>query len=158
MATKMGMITGMIMEMETDIDLVKIRYSRYTLLILIIVLLGFVSCKNDTFEEITGPVGDVSFMADIQPIFNGTCGGAGCHLETSQSGVNLSSYDQLMNSIGHQYQQEIVHPGEPESSPLVDKIEPAPQHGVRMPFARDPLSDRQIQEIRVWIEEGAMNN
>lgn len=154
----MAMVTVMVMATATDIEQMNIPVSRSICLLVTTLALGLASCKNDTLSEITGPVEDVSFMADIQPIFNGTCGGAGCHLESSQSGVNLSSYNQLMNSIGQQYQREIVQPGEPDESPLVDKISPNPQHGQRMPFAREPLNDRQIQEIRVWIEEGAMNN
>jgi hypothetical protein len=116
-----------------------------------------VSC-SDNANDIVGPIEDVSFINDIQPIFNGSCGGAGCHIGSSQSGVILGSYDQVMNSIGHQYEREIVVPGEPEVSPLVDKIEPNPEFGERMPFGRSALGNRQIQEIRVWIEEGARDN
>lgn len=130
----------------------------YVMVLLLSVPLVIVSCKNDTLNEVAGPVEDVSFMADIQPIFNGSCSGAGCHIESSQSGVNLSTYEQIMNSSGQQYGREIVQAGEPDESPLVDKIEPNPQHGQRMPFSRNPLNDRQIQEIRIWIEEGARDN
>lgn len=144
-------------EMATIIDQMSIPALRRPI-ILIASLLAIASCKNGTVNEVTGPVEDVSYMADIQPIFNGTCGGAGCHIESSQNGVNLSSYDQVMNSTGLQYEREIVQAGEPDDSPLVEKIEPNPQHGQRMPFGRDPLSNRQIQEIRVWIEEGARDN
>lgn len=139
-----------------DNDKVSIRVLRVIFIVALISVA--ISCKNDTINEITGPVEDVSYIADIQLIFNGSCGGAGCHLESSQSGVNLSSYDQVMNSTGLQYERAIVQRGEPDASPLVDKIEPNPQHGQRMPFARDPLSNRQIEEIRVWIEEGARDN
>jgi hypothetical protein len=127
-------------------------------IILIASLLVIASCKNGMVNDVTDPVEDVSYTADIQSIFNGTCAGAGCHIGSSQSGVNLSSYDQVMNSTGHLYEREIVQAGEPGDSPLVDKIEPNPQHGERMPFGRDPLNNRQIQEIRVWIEEGARDN
>ena len=131
--------------------------TRFTLLM---TLLAFfvLSCGDDSGNSITGPIEDVSYMDDIQIIFNGTCGGAGCHIESSQSGVNLSSYDDVMSSVGQQYGREIVEPGNPDASPLVDKIEPNPEHGQRMPFGRDPLSNQQIEQIRVWIEEGALDN
>lgn len=116
------------------------------------------SCRDDSSTEIVGPVEDISYSGDIQPIFNDSCGGPGCHIGSSQSGVNLGSYDQVMNSNGGQYGRAIVEPEQPDTSPLVDKIEPSPEFGERMPFKRSPLSDRQIQEIRVWIEEGAMDN
>lgn len=136
--------------MERDIIL------RFT--VTISLLISVVSCSDNSASDVTGPVEDVSYMNDIQLIFNGSCGGAGCHIESSQSGVSLSSYDNVMNSIGQQYEREIVEAGNPDESPLVDKIEPEPQHGERMPFGRNPLNDRQIEEIRIWIEEGAMDN
>ena len=125
-------------------------------LFMILPVFFLISCSDDS--PATGPVEDVSFSNDVQVILNQSCGGAGCHLESSQSGVNLSSYDQVMNSTGLQYEREIVEPGNPDASPLVDKIEPNPAFGERMPFGRNPLSDREIEIIRVWIEEGALDN
>lgn len=93
----------------------------------------------------------VDYEEEIQPIFNQNC--TSCH--GSNSGVNLSSYDEVMNSVGNQYGTEIVVPNEPDESPLVDKIEPNPQFGVRMPQGGPSLSDEQISLIRTWIEEGA---
>ena len=92
----------------------------------------------------------VDYDEEIQPIFNASC--TSCH--GGQSGVTLTSYDATMNSVGDQYQTEIVVPGEPDNSPLVDKIEPAPQFGTRMPQGGS-LSDEQINLIRQWITEGA---
>jgi mono/diheme cytochrome c family protein len=101
----------------------------------------------------------VSYSDDIQPIFSGNCATSGCHdSSTQQNGVNLSSYDAVMNSEGLQYGRAIVDPGNPENSPIVDKIEPNPEFGVRMPENADPLSDAEIDSIRAWIEDGAENN
>ena len=125
---------------------------------LCVVTLFIHSCSGDSPEEMVGPVEDISFADQVQVIFNQSCGGAGCHVSSSQSGVNLSTYDDVMNSVGEQYNREIVDPGNPDESPLVDKIEPAPEHGQRMPFDRDPLSEQQIRVIRTWIEEGALDN
>lgn len=120
--------------------------------------LAGVSCDNDNGNDIAGPIEDMSFQTDVAPIFSGSCGGAGCHVGSSQSGVNLTSYQQVMNSSGQQYGRPIVQPGEPGDSPLVDKIGPEPEYGQRMPMGRAPLNNSQIQVIRVWIEEGAINN
>ncbi|HBQ58414.1 MAG TPA: hypothetical protein DD671_02000, partial [Balneolaceae bacterium] len=93
----------------------------------------------------------VDYEEDIQPIFDQHC--TSCH--GSNSGVTLSSYDAVMNSVGSQYGTNIVEPGEPDESPLVDKIEPNPENGARMPQNASPLSDEEIQLIRTWIAEGA---
>ncbi|MBO6584552.1 MAG: T9SS type A sorting domain-containing protein [Gracilimonas sp.] len=92
----------------------------------------------------------VDYEDDIQPIFNASC--TSCH--GGQSGVTLTSYSATMNSEGSQYDKKIVIPGEPDNSPLVDKIEPNPQFGARMPQGGS-LSDQQISLIRQWIAEGA---
>ena len=73
---------------------------------------------------------------------------------SSASGVNLTNYDRVLNSRGNQYVSEIVIIGDADASPLVDKIEPGPVNGSRMPLGRNPLSPTQIQLIRKWIDQG----
>lgn len=101
---------------------------------------------------------DVSYSEDIQPIFNSSCGGANCHIDEQTSGVELTTYNDVMNSVGDQYGESIVDAGNPGSSPLVDKITPNPTHGDQMPLGGDPLSDDQVDLIRGWINEGAKDN
>ena len=105
------------------------------------------------------PDRNVSFSEDISPIFQTSCAVGGCHDSGSQtSGVNLSSYDDAMNSVGNQYQQNVINAGNPDDSPLVDKIESNPQIGQRMPLQRDPLSQADIDSIRAWITDDAPDN
>lgn len=107
---------------------------------------------------VVGPDGPVSFAQDVQPIFTSSCGGAGCHIDEAMSGVELSNYQQVMSSIGVQYGEEIVIPGDADASPLVDKIEANPQFGERMPLNRPPLSGDEVALIRAWIDDGAEDN
>lgn len=107
---------------------------------------------RDTLPE------NVSFSEDIQPIFNGSCGGGNCHINRTTSGVHLNNYSNVINSNGNQYEEDIVIPEEPEQSPLVDKIEANPEIGIRMPQGGEPLSNEQINLIKGWIAEGAQNN
>lgn len=101
----------------------------------------------------------VSFSEDIQPIFSGNCTSSGCHdANTQQSGVNLTSYDAALASTGNQYGEKVINPGNPDESPLVDKIEANPQFGSRMPENSSALSQANIDSIRAWIEDGAPNN
>lgn len=102
---------------------------------------------------------DVSFSNDIQPIFQDSCGGANCHIDEEESGVELTTYDDVMNSVGDQYGEPIVNEGNPESSPLVDKIaSSSPEYGVQMPRSGQSLSQDEIDLIRGWINEGAPDN
>ncbi len=92
----------------------------------------------------------IDYNQTIQPIFNANC--TSCHGSTS--GVDLSSYFSTVNSEGDLYGIKIVNPGESSSSPLVDKIEPNPQIGDRMPQGGS-LSGSDIQKIKDWINQGA---
>lgn len=136
---------------------------------LLMLLVTFISCGGGSS---TGPEPDpdpdpdpnpdrpVSFSEDIQPIFNGNCAVSGCHDSgTQESGVDLSSYDAALNSVGVQYGTEIIQPGDPNNSPIVDKISnDDPEFGQRMPFNRQPLSEAEIDSIIAWIEDDAPNN
>lgn len=93
----------------------------------------------------------VDYEDDIQPIFDQSC--VSCH--SSSSGIDFSNYQAVMESVSDQYGSEIVIPGEPDESPLVDKIEPTPQQGSRMPQGGPYLSSDEIDLIRTWIAEGA---
>ena len=93
----------------------------------------------------------VDYYDEIQPLFNQYC--TSCHGDVS--GIDLSSYEATMESKGDLYQKKLVFPGAPDVSPLVEKLEPDPQFGARMPLNQKPLSDEQIYLVRQWIEEGA---
>lgn len=145
----------------------RISVKSHYLIAVCICLCSFVlaSCGGDSNSTGPDPNPDpdpdrnVSFSQDISPIFQASCAESGCHDSgTQESGVNLSSYDDAMNSVGTQYEENVINPGNPDESPLVDKIEPDPQEGQRMPYQRDPLSQAKIDSIRAWIEDGAPDN
>lgn len=118
-------------------------------------------CENNSVNTETDPdelPQNVSFSEQIQPIFNESCGGGNCHINRTTSGVSLDSYNNVMNSTGNKYEEDIIIPGEPEQSPLVDKIEANPDLGIRMPQGGEPLNREQIKQIKGWIAEGAQDN
>jgi hypothetical protein len=98
-------------------------------------------------------------FTNVQTIFNNSCSGSGCHINERTNGVRLDSYDNAINSVGTQYGTEVIVPGEPGNSPLIDKISnDDPEFGDRMPEGRAALSDDKIALIREWIDQGAQNN
>lgn len=135
-------------------------------LLAVVLLVVVTSCGGDS--NTMGPDPDpepepnrpVSYSKDIQPIFNSSCALGGCHDSgTSRSGVNLSSYNSAINSIGARYDTLIILPGNPSGSPIVDKISNNnPQFGQRMPLSGSALSSARIDSIFAWIEDGAPNN
>lgn len=93
----------------------------------------------------------VDYASQIQPIFNASC--TSCH--GGSGGLTMTSFSTLMSSVGSNYGSNIVVPGNPDGSGLVDKIEPSPQFGSRMPQGGPFLSQSDINLIRTWIAEGA---
>ncbi|MAO64781.1 MAG: hypothetical protein CL666_07250 [Balneola sp.] len=130
----------------------------------VLLLLGFTclqGCLNnveDISESSDYDPSEISYSNDIQPILTQTCGGSGCHVNSSTNGVNVSSYSTLMNSSGTVYGEAVVNPGNPDDSPLVDKIEPDPRFGSRMPQGGPFLTNDEISKIRAWIKGGAEDN
>ena len=97
-------------------------------------------------------------FSNVQQIFQQSCGGAGCHISQRTNGVRLNTYQNVIESRGSTYGELIVQPGDADGSPLVDKIEPNPDIGSRMPENGYFLSEDRINQIRQWINDGAENN
>ena len=105
---------------------------------------------------VTAAAHDLVDFGDVQPILTRSCGGAGCHINEQTSGVDLSSYESLVASVGDQYGGPVVIPGNPDDSPLIDKIQSdLPRFGLRMPRVGDPLDAADIATLRAWIRDGA---
>ena len=100
---------------------------------------------------------NVSFSADVQPILKQRC--LECHLPGgagySASGFDMSSYATLMN--GGKY-GPFVLPGDPLTSTLNMLVEGRADPSIHMPHGRKKLSDREIELLRVWVQEGAKDN
>jgi len=85
---------------------------------------------------------NVSFKVDIEPLIANTC--QGCHSGTfPNAGVRLSSYEEIKTQA--------------QSGSLLAVIRHEPGY-VPMPYNQPQLSDCRIEQVRLWIEEGALNN
>ena len=125
---------------------------------LVSLMLGLAACQSNVVgpDESELPSQAVRFSVDIGPLFAMHC--AGCHVGGTTSGVNLTTYASVQSSIGDQYGELVVRPGNAAGSPLVDKIEPSPRIGARMPQGNPPLTADQIALVRAWIDAGALDN
>lgn len=95
----------------------------------------------------------IDYSTSIQPIFTSECNS--CH-SVGQNGFDSSSYEDVIASMSppSTYDSKQVIPGDADASPLVDKIEPNPMFGTRMPQG-GALTQNEINRIRQWINEGA---
>ncbi len=124
---------------------------------LIVILFTLYNCTKDT-----GPVdndqtiANVSYVNDVQPIFNQYC--TSCHPTSGNLDLTTSnSYSQLVNVNASGYSAKRVVPGDPEHSVLYKKIDDSGVYGSNMPLSGN-LSQAQINIIKQWIVEGAQNN
>lgn len=97
------------------------------------------------------------YDTEIQPIFDRSCDGASCHIDREASGVELTNYDSVKASVGRLYDTAVVAPGDPDASPLYDKVASEnPENGTRMPLVGDYLPADELDLLREWILAGAL--
>lgn len=99
------------------------------------------NCSSDT----------VYFQNTILPILASNCGMSGCHNEESHlDGVVVTDYVSLMNS-------DIIERGHGIHSELYEVIT---ENGddIMPPNNMSPLTSEQIDLIKNWIDQGAINN
>lgn len=107
-----------------------------------------------------------SFSRDIQPVLSAKC--LSCHdgsgEGSTKSGFNVKTYDSLMagTRLG-----KVIVPGDAVSSTLYrliahkasPEIQMPPHHGESLAKGKkDPLSQDEIDTIKLWIDQGAKNN
>lgn len=110
-----------------------------------------------------------TLSGNVQPIFNGNC--AGCHFgPTGSAGMDLTNTHAFSDIVGVSAGESALlraYPSRPDSSYLVHKVQgthlvpPASGSGQRMPAGcsgASCLTKAQINIIRNWILQGALNN
>lgn len=94
----------------------------------------------------------VEYLQDVKPILKSRC--YACHGALKQeAGLRLDT-GRLIRKGGDS--GEVIVPGQPERSVLVERISAADLFA-RIPPERDPLSDAQIAVLKQWIADGAQS-
>jgi hypothetical protein len=95
--------------------------------------------------------------ARVSALFERSCTTAGCHVgPTPQMGMDLTPERFFNATVGQPSQERPdllrVHPGKPDSSYVVMKLEGAEGIiGAQMPFTGDKLTDEEVATVRAWI-------
>jgi hypothetical protein len=99
----------------------------------------------------------VSYNKEVQPIFAKNC--TQCHapgqMGFKASGLDTTSYQSLMK--GGTFGQ-LIKPGDALSSSLNMLVEGRAHSSIQMPHGRAKLPDKDIEILKVWVNEGAKNN
>jgi mono/diheme cytochrome c family protein len=95
----------------------------------------------------------VSFNTDIKPMFT-SYGCAGCH--GSSGGLSVATVSSLLTGGNH---GAAIVPGNADNSNIVKKLRTATlPFGNKMPANGGNVSDSDLQKIKDWINQGALNN
>jgi uncharacterized membrane protein len=100
-------------------------------------------------EKKPGPT--VDFKKDVWPIFKKSC--IKCHGKKKKKGD--LRMDTKANLAKGGENGEVVVPGDAKASKLYELIALDPEHEDYMPAKGDPLTAKQVETIRRWIDEGA---
>ena len=96
-----------------------------------------------------------SYHRDILPIFRANC--LGCHQGAKQRGeFVMTQFDRLL--AGGESGRKAIEPGNPDASHLISQITPVDGHAEMPDEPAKSLSLIEIDLIRRWIAEGAIND
>lgn len=99
----------------------------------------------------------VSYADEVAPILQTYC--IQCHVAgqpgAEATGLLLDSHAALMEGA---QSGPVIKPGNARTSSLYILISASDNLTVNMPHGKDPLSAEEIETIRVWIDNGAVDN
>ncbi len=91
----------------------------------------------------------ISFREHVAPILVRSC--LGCHdSRKALSGLNMSTFA-LLKAGGKNGETDILEPGDPDASGLVESVRP----DASAPNKRRSLSDQEIRTLETWVKQGA---
>lgn len=114
-----------------------------TSLVMVLIALGLSGCS----KQVT--------YADVEPALQEKC--AECHIGDHEgvvtSGFSVESYEAVMKGtkLG-----PVIVAGSAESSTLYRMIAGKTDPSIHMPHGKEPLSEKQIEVVKMWIDQGAV--
>jgi hypothetical protein len=122
----------------------------------ILLVSGFLaSCENPGDEQT--PVQTVSYADDVAPILKKHC--VACHVAGQQgaeaSGLLMDSHASLMQ--GSRF-GPVINPGSAMTSSLFVLISGEERLTITMPHGKESLAAAEVETIRAWIDNGALEN
>lgn len=105
------------------------------------------------------PDSNATFSGDVLPILETRCATPGCHGSMAPAAdLDLTAEvarDNLFRQSIQNPDVPLVTAGNPTNSYLITKLTGDGFSGKRMPLGSDPLSDAEIETVRLWISYGA---
>lgn len=97
----------------------------------------------------------ISYQRDVVPIIENEC--LSCHMSPGGAGyqrgrLNMDSYESIMEGTVY---GPVVVPGDSRHSILNMLVEGRIDESMRTPH---PLTEEDIETLRLWVDQGAINN
>lgn len=116
-------------------------------------------CQYATEFGEPDPDSGATFSGHVQPILNTRCATQGCHGSMAPAaGLDLTegvARDNLFQPSTQNPDIPLVTPGNPTNSYLMTKLLGDGFAGQRMPLGAAPLSEEDLDVVRLWISYGA---
>ena len=119
--------------------------TKWGLILSPIAIIGILAIWNDHPSE------EISYNRDIRPIINTKC--ISCHGGVKQSGGFSLLFEEEAKALTESGIPAIV-PGNSKKSEMVRRLTHSDPE-MRMPLDRNPLTEKEIQLIADWIDQGA---
>ncbi len=102
-----------------------------------------------------GDLDKVGYYKDVRPIFQQHC--QGCHQPAkAQGGYVMTGFTELFARTEHD--NPGIVPGKPEQSEIVKQVRAQEGKPPRMPRDKEPLSQREVKILELWIAQGAKDD
>lgn len=139
------------------------RYAFLLLSISVFSTMAMVSCQHDPFQQPIDPEtptttgscdpDSVYFQNQILPILVSNCTESGCHNTLDRTeGVVLDSYQNLITTVENATQNDL------HENKLMRAILETELDERMPPLPKSALSQEQINLLKTWLAQGALNN
>lgn len=101
----------------------------------------------------------VSYQQDVRPTLEKNC--LACHTQPQgagyrKGGLDLTNYKSMMRGTIY---GPVIKPGDSQHSTLNMLVEGRADACIRMPHDKGyPLTQQEIEILRLWVDQGAKNN
>ena len=125
------------------------------LAVLLLIAASLAACDKDKAVQLQ--LQKVTYMDDVSPIIQKHC--AECHVAGKQgaeaTGLLLDSYESVMKDSRF---GPVIDPGSARTSSLYIMVSGKDNLTISMPHGKAPLSAEEVETIRAWIDNGAVEN
>jgi len=117
--------------------------------------LGAWVARADEPRKPTPATAPVSYDRQVRPIFQTHC--QGCHQPAKRGGeYDMTDFTRLLS--GGEIEGAAVVAGKPEESAILDQITANKDGKAEMPKGKPPLSPSEVDLVRRWISQGALDD